>query len=132
MAILNFVKPDKIVLQKASDFEAQFEFRPLEPGYGVTIGNALRRVLLNSLEGYAITGIKIEGADHEFATVKGISEDVVEIILNLKQVRFKKKVDHDIAHEKVTLSLKNKTEFTAANIGEATQSFEVMNPELLI
>jgi len=92
MAILNFVKPDKIVLQKANDFEAQFEFRPLEPGYGVTIGNALRRVLLNSLEGHAIVGIKIEGADHEFATIKGVSEDLVEIILNLKQVRFKKKV----------------------------------------
>ena len=132
MAILNFVKPDKIVLQKATDFEAQFEFRPLEPGYGVTIGNALRRVLLNSLEGYAIVGIKIEGADHEFGTVKGISEDVVEIILNLKQVRFKKKVEHEVSHEKITLSLKNKTEFTAANIGEASPSFEVMNPELLI
>ena len=132
MAILNFVKPDKIVLQKATDFEAQFEFRPLEPGYGVTIGNALRRVLLNSLEGYAIVGIKIEGADHEFATLKGVTEDVTEIILNLKQVRFKKKVDHEVSNEKVTLSLKNKTEFTAAIIGEATQSFEVMNPGQLI
>ena len=132
MAILNFVKPDKIVLQKATDFEAQFEFRPLEPGYGVTIGNALRRVLLNSLEGYAIVGIKIEGADHEFATLKGVTEDVTEIILNLKQVRFKKKVDHEIGSEKVTLSLKNKTEFTATIIGEATQSFEVMNPGQLI
>src|ERR1700760_5092655 len=80
MAILNFQKPDKIILQKATDFEAQFEFRPLEPGYAVTIGNALRRVLLSSLEGYAITGVKIEGVDHEFATIKGISEDVVEII----------------------------------------------------
>jgi DNA-directed RNA polymerase subunit alpha len=109
MAIVNFVKPDKIVLQKASDFEAQFEFRPLEPGFGVTIGNALRRVLLSSLEGYAIVGIKIEGADHEFATLKGISEDVVEMILNLKQVRFKKKVDHDETAEKNTLSLKNTT-----------------------
>ena len=83
MAILNFQKPDKIVLQKATDFEAQFEFRPLEPGYGLTIGNALRRVLLSSLEGYAITGIKIEGAEHEFATIRGIAEDVTEIILNL-------------------------------------------------
>ena len=90
MAILNFQKPDKIVLQKATDFEAQFEFRPLEPGYGVTIGNALRRVLLSSLEGYAIVGVRIEGVEHEFATMKGISEDVVEIILNLKQVRLKK------------------------------------------
>jgi DNA-directed RNA polymerase subunit alpha len=132
MAILNFQKPDKIILQKATDFEALFEFRPLEPGYGVTIGNALRRVLLNSLEGYAIIGVKIEGADHEFATLKGVTEDVVEIILNLKQVRFKKKVDHEVTQEKVTLSLKNKTEFTAATIGEVLPSFEVMNPGLLI
>ena len=132
MAILNFVKPDKIVLQKSTDFEAQFEFRPLEPGYGVTIGNALRRVLLNSLEGYAIVGINIAGADHEFATLKGVTEDVTEIILNLKQVRFKKKVDHDITTEKIILSLKNKVEFTASMIGEASPSFEVMNPELLI
>jgi len=100
MAILNFQKPDKIILQKASDFNAQFEFRPLEPGYGVTIGNALRRVLLNSLEGYAIVGIKIEGVDHEFATLKGVSEDVVELLLNLKQVRFKKIGDQDFTSEK--------------------------------
>jgi DNA-directed RNA polymerase subunit alpha len=132
MAILNFQKPDKIILQKATDFEAQFEFRPLEPGYGVTIGNALRRVLLNSLEGYAIVGIRIEGVDHEFATIKGITEDVLEIILNLKQVRFKKKVDHEVSQEKVSLSVKNKNELTAAMIGEATQSFDIMNPELLI
>ena len=132
MAILNFQKPDKIILQKATDFEAQFEFRPLEPGYAVTIGNALRRVLLSSLEGYAVTGVKIEGVDHEFATIKGVSEDVVEILLNLKQVRLRKKVDHEVAHERVLLSIKNRTEFTAAMIGEATQSFEVMNPQLLI
>jgi DNA-directed RNA polymerase subunit alpha len=132
MAILNFQKPDKIILQKATDFEAQFEFRPLEPGYGVTIGNALRRVLLSSLEGYAIIGVKIEGADHEFATLKGVTEDVVEIILNLKQVRFKKKVEHEVAQEKITLSLKNRTEFTAGTLGESTPSFEVMNPGLLI
>jgi DNA-directed RNA polymerase subunit alpha len=132
MAILNFQKPDKIILQKATDFEAQFEFRPLEPGYGVTIGNALRRVLLSSLEGYAIIGVKIEGADHEFATLKGVTEDVVEIILNLKQVRFKKKVEHEVAQEKITLSLKNRTEFTAGTLGESTPSFEVMNPSLLI
>jgi DNA-directed RNA polymerase subunit alpha len=132
MAILSFQKPDKIVLQKATDFEAQFEFRPLEPGYGLTIGNALRRVLLSSLEGYAITGIRIEGADHEFATVKGIAEDVTEMILNLKQVRFRKVVEGEVQQEKVLLSLKNKTEFTAGNIGEVLQSFQVMNPELLI
>src|SRR6201995_2445698 len=132
MGILNFVKPDKIVLQKANDFEAQFEFRPLEPGYGGTIGNALRRVLLNSLEGHAIIGVKIEGADHEFATLKGVTEDVVEIILNLKQVRFKRKVEHEVAQEKINLSLKNRTEFTAGTLGEATPSFQVMNAGLLI
>lgn len=132
MGILNFVKPDKIVLQKATEFEAIFEFRPLEPGYGVTIGNSLRRVLLNSLEGYAIIGINIAGADHEFATLKGITEDVTEIILNLKQVRIKKKVEHDVPVEKVTLSIKNKTEFNAGMIGEASPTFEIMNPELLI
>jgi len=132
MAILNFQKPDKIILQKATDFEAQFEFRPLEPGYAVTIGNALRRVLLSSLEGYAITGVKIEGVDHEFATIKGVSEDVVEILLNLKQVRLRKKVDHEVAHERILLTVRNRTELTAGMIGEATQRFEVMNPQLLI
>ena len=132
MAILNFQKPDKIILQKANDFEAQFEFRPLEPGFGVTIGNALRRVLLSSLEGYAIVGVKIDGVDHEFATMKGVSEDVVEIFLNLKQVRFKKIVDHEVANERVILSVKNRTEFTAGMIGENTPSFQIMNPELLI
>jgi DNA-directed RNA polymerase subunit alpha len=132
MAILNFQKPEKIILQKATEFEAQFEFRPLEPGFGVTIGNALRRVLLSSLEGHAIIGIRIEGVDHEFATIKGISEDVLEIILNLKQVRFKKTVDHEVGQEKITLSIKNKAEFTAGMIGEATQNFEIMNPELVI
>ena len=132
MAIFNFVKPDKIVLQKANDFEAQFEFRPLEPGYGVTIGNALRRVLLNSLEGHAIIGVNIAGADHEFATLKGVTEDVTEIILNLKQVRFKSKVENDVNSEKVTLSIKNTTQFNAGMIGEASPSFEVMNPDLMI
>jgi DNA-directed RNA polymerase subunit alpha len=132
MAILNFQKPDKIILQKATDFEAQFEFRPLEPGFAVTVGNALRRVLLSSLEGYAIIGVKIEGADHEFATLKGVTEDVVEIILNLKQVRFKKKVEHEVGQEKIILNLKNRTEFTAGTIGDTTSGFEVMNPELLI
>lgn len=132
MAILNFQKPDKIVLQKATDFEAQFEFRPLEPGYGVTIGNALRRVLLSSLEGYAITGIRITGADHEFATIKGVIEDVTEIILNLKQVRLKKNGENEYGSEKVELVVKGKEQFTAGMIGEATPNFEVMNPELVI
>ncbi|MBS1642522.1 MAG: DNA-directed RNA polymerase subunit alpha [Bacteroidetes bacterium] len=132
MAILNFQKPDKIVLQKATDFEGQFEFRPLEPGYGLTVGNALRRVLLSSLEGYAITGIKIDGVDHEFATIKGITEDVTEIILNLKQVRFKKNVEHDVTNEKISLSIKGRNEFTAGVIGNASQNFEVMNSDLVI
>ncbi len=132
MAILNFQKPDKIVLQKATDFEAQFEFRPLEPGYGVTIGNALRRVLLSSLEGYAITGIKIAGADHEFATIKGVLEDVTEIILNLKQVRLKKTVEDDTAGDRVELNIKGQEQFTAGMISEALPSFEVMNPDLVI
>lgn len=132
MAILNFQKPEKIALQKSNDFEAQFEFRPLEPGYGVTIGNALRRVLLSSLEGYAIIGIKIEGVDHEFNTIKGVTEDVTEIILNLKQVRFKKIVDTDLNQEKIQLSIKGKPEFKAGMIEKATSSFQVMNPELYI
>ncbi|KYP14732.1 DNA-directed RNA polymerase subunit alpha [Flavihumibacter sp. CACIAM 22H1] len=132
MAILNFQKPDKIVLQKANDFEAQFEFRPLEPGYGVTIGNALRRVLLSSLEGFAIVGIRIEGAEHEFATIKGVTEDLTDIILNLKQVRFKKVVDTEVTNEKIVLHVKGKSEFTAGMIQEGTQSFQIMNPEQLI
>jgi len=132
MAILSFQKPDKIVLQKVSDFDGEFEFRPLEPGYGLTIGNALRRVLLNSLEGYAISGIKIEGVDHEFATIKGITEDVTEIILNLKQVRLKPVSDLDISSEKISLSLKGASEFNAGIIGDSSQYFKVMNPSLVI
>jgi len=132
MAILSFQKPDKIVLQKANDFEGQFEFRPLEPGFGLTLGNALRRVLLSSLEGFAIVGIKIEGVDHEFATLKGVTEDVTEIILNLKQVRFKRKADQDVSSEKITISIKGSSEFNAGNIGDASQQFQVMNPELVI
>ena len=132
MAILSFQKPDKIVLQKANDFEGQFEFRPLEPGFGLTLGNALRRVLLSSLEGFAIVGIKIEGVDHEFATLKGITEDVTELILNLKQVRFKRKADQEVSSEKITLSIKGSSEFNAGHIGDASQQFQVMNPELVI
>ncbi len=132
MAILNFQKPDKIILQKVNEFDGSFEFRPLEPGFGLTIGNALRRVLLSSLEGYAITGIRIEGVEHEFATIRGITEDVTELILNLKQVRFKKNSDHEVNAEKALLTIKNKTEFTAGMIAEGLQNFQVMNPELLI
>jgi DNA-directed RNA polymerase subunit alpha len=133
MAILNFQKPDKIALQKATEFEAQFEFRPLEPGYGVTIGNALRRVLLSSLEGYAITAIRIPGADHEFATLKGVLEDVTEIILNLKQVRLKAFAEvGDFQGEKVELIIKGKEVFTAGLIDDVLPNFQVMNPNLVI
>ena len=132
MAILNFQKPEKIVLQKATEFEGTFEFRPLEPGFGVTIGNALRRVLLSSLEGFAISSIRIEGVDHEFSTVKGVTEDVTEIILNLKQVRFKKKVETELSSEKIELNIKGKDVVTAGMLGEVTNNFEVMNPELVI
>jgi DNA-directed RNA polymerase subunit alpha len=132
MAILNFQKPEKIVLQKATEFEGTFEFRPLEPGFGVTIGNALRRVLLSSLEGFAISSIRIEGVDHEFSTVKGVTEDVTEIILNLKQVRFKKKVETELSSEKIELNIKGKDVVTAGMLGEVTNNFDVMNPELVI
>lgn len=132
MAILSFQQPDKIILQKATDFEGLFEFRPLEPGYGHTIGNALRRVLLSSLEGYAIVGIKINGVDHEFATIKGVTEDVTEMILNLKQVRFKLTTENEVTSEKIRLSINGKSEFLAAEINTASTNFEVMNPELRI
>jgi DNA-directed RNA polymerase subunit alpha len=133
MAILNFQKPEKIALQKTNDFEAIFEFRPLEPGYGVTIGNALRRVLLSSLEGYAITAIKIPGADHEFASLPGVLEDVTEIILNLKQVRLKAVGDmHSEGLDKVEINIKNREVFTAGMIGEALPNYRIMNPDLPI
>lgn len=133
MAILNFQKPDKIALQKVTDFEAQFEFRPLEPGYGVTIGNALRRVLLSSLEGYAITGVRITGVEHEFATIKGVMEDVTEIILNLKQVRIRKTTGgHETGNDKIELKAKGIEQLTAGMIGQANPNFEVMNPDLVI
>ena len=133
MSLLTFQKPDKIVLQKANDFEGSFEFRPLEPGFGVTIGNALRRILLSSLEGYAITSVKISGVDHEFSTIKGVIEDITEIILNLKQVRFKKvAADDETASEKVYLSTKDKDELKAADIEKHTNAFQVMNPDLPI
>ena len=131
MAILNFVKPDKIVLQKSTDFEAQFEFRPLEPGYGVTIGNALRRVLLSSLEGFAVSGIKISGIDHEFSTIKGVLEDVTEMVLNLKQVRFKQQIKKEDS-EKLTVTVSGKNQFTAGDISKFTTAFQVLNPDLVI
>jgi DNA-directed RNA polymerase subunit alpha len=133
MAILAFQKPDKIVLQKATEFDGYFEFKPLEPGFGVTVGNALRRVLLSSLEGYAITSIKINGVDHEFSTIKGVMEDVTEIILNLKQVRLKKEIDDDeFGNEKIFISIGDQEEFRASDIEKHTNAFRVMNPDLLI
>ncbi|MBX7227658.1 MAG: DNA-directed RNA polymerase subunit alpha [Chitinophagales bacterium] len=132
MALLTFQKPDKIILQKATDFEGVFEFSPLEPGFGATVGNALRRVLLSSLEGYAISAIKISGVDHEFSTIKGVIEDVTEIILNLKQVRLKRLISDEVGPEKIYLSIKNKDQFTAADIEGHTNVFSVTNPELVI
>jgi DNA-directed RNA polymerase subunit alpha len=132
MGLLTFQKPDKIVLQKATDFEGLFEFRPLEPGFGVTIGNALRRVLLSSLEGYAITSVKISGVDHEFSTIKGVIEDVTEIILNLKQIRFKRTSVDDMVNERINLTVKNSEEFKAGDIEKHTSNFRIMNPELVI
>ncbi len=133
MGILAFQKPEKIVLQKATEFEGFFEFKPLEPGFGVTVGNALRRVLLSSLEGYAITAIKINGVDHEFSTIKGVMEDVTEIILNLKQVRLKRQIGgDDFGTEKIFLSIQDQESFKAGEIDRHTNSFRVMNPDLLI
>jgi len=131
MAILSFIKPDKVILLNSTDFQGQFEFRPLEPGFGLTIGNALRRVLLSSLEGFAITSIKIEGVEHEFSTIPGVIEDVPEIILNLKQVRLKAKVDK-ASSEEVHVKLSRKSEITAGDLGEAINGFEVLNPDLVI
>jgi len=132
MSILTFHKPDKILLQKATEFEGTFEFKPLEPGFGVTIGNALRRVLLSSLEGYAIVGVKFNGVDHEFSTIKGVLEDVTEIILNLKQIRLKKVLDDDSSTNKIFLTIKDKEQFTAGDIEKHTNVFSVTNPDLVI
>ncbi len=130
MSILAFQMPEKVVMEKADDFHGLFTFKPLEKGYGVTIGNALRRILLSSLEGYAVTGIKIPSVLHEFSTVEGVKEDVAEVILNLKQVRFKK--ISDVTDNKVTVPVKGKTELKAGDIMDYTTSFEVLNPELII
>jgi DNA-directed RNA polymerase subunit alpha len=131
MAILDFQKPDKVVMIESNDFQGQFEFRPLEPGYGVTIGNALRRILLSSLEGFAISSVKIEGVDHEFSTIKGVVDDVTEIILNLKQVRFKQQIDGTDS-EKVIVSVSGQSTLTAGDIGKYTTAFQVLNPDLVI
>ena len=131
MAILAFQKPDKVVMLEADSKLGKFEFRPLEPGFGITIGNALRRILLSSLEGYAINTVKIDGVEHEFATVPGVKEDVTNIILNLKQVRFKQIVE-EVETEKVSITVENATEFKAGDISKCLSGFEVLNPELVI
>ena len=131
MAILAFQKPDKVVMLDSNDKFGKFEFRPLEPGFGVPIGNALRRILLSSLEGYAINTIKISGVEHEFSSVPGVKEDVTNIILNLKQVRFKQVVE-EFENEKVSITVENSTEFKAGDIGKYLTGFEVLNPDLVI
>ena len=133
MSILTFQKPEKIILQKATDFEGTFEFKPLEPGFGQTIGNSLRRVLLSSLEGFAISAVRIAGVDHEFSTIKGVVQDVVDIILNLKQVRIKQLIaDDDISSEKIYLTISGKESFKAGDIEDYTNVFKIMNPDLVI
>ena len=131
MAILAFQKPDKVVMLEESPMYGKFEFRPLEPGFGTTIGNALRRILLSSLEGFAINTIRINGVEHEFSTVPGVREDVTNIILNLKQVRFRQLVN-EFESEKVSITVENSTDFKAGDIGKALTGFEVLNPELVI
>jgi len=131
MAILEFQKPDKVIMLSSDDRKGQFEFRPLEPGYGITVGNALRRILLSSLEGFAITNIKIEGVDHEFTTIKGVIEDIIEIILNLKQVRFKRQIE-DTDVERVVVKVEGQNQFTAGDIGKYTSAFQVLNSDLVI
>ena len=131
MAILNFQKPDKVIMIDSSEFEGKFEFRPLEPGYGLTVGNALRRVLLSSLEGFAITSVKIENVEHEFSTIPGVVEDVTEIILNLKQIRFKRQIEES-EEEKVTISLGGQEQIKAADFQRFISGFQILNPDLVI
>ncbi|MEY4861636.1 MAG: hypothetical protein RL059_1340 [Bacteroidota bacterium] len=131
MAILDFQKPDKVIMIQSDEFNGEFEFRPLEPGYGITVGNSLRRILLSSLEGFAIASIKIEGVDHEFTTLKGVVEDVTEIILSLKQVRFKQQIE-GTDNETVIVSVSGQNKLTAGDIGKFTSAFQVLNPDLVI
>ena len=131
MAILNFQKPDKVIMIESSDNEGRFEFRPLEPGYGLTVGNALRRVLLSSLEGFAITSVKIEGVDHEFSTVPGIVEDVTEIVLNLKQIRFKRQIE-DVDNELVSISISGQDKITAGDFQKFISGFQILNSDQVI
>ncbi len=131
MAILAFQKPDKVIMLEADDNFGKFEFRPLEPGYGITVGNAIRRILLASLEGYAITTIKVEGVEHEFSSITGVVEDVTEIILNLKQVRFKQLID-DVDHEKIMVNVSGQEILKAGDLNRYLSGFEVLNPDVEI
>jgi DNA-directed RNA polymerase subunit alpha len=131
MALLEFQKPEKVIMLESDETQGSFEFRPLEPGYGITVGNALRRVLLSSLEGYAITKIKIEGVEHEFSTITGVIEDVSEIILNLKQIRFKQ-TTQDVTSEKINVNIEGKNEFRAGELNNFLTNFKVLNPDLLV
>ncbi len=131
MAILAFQRPDKVIMIDSDDKFGKFEFRPLEPGYGITVGNALRRILLSSLEGFAITSIKLEGVEHEFSTITGVKEDITEVILNLKQVRFKRQTE-DTENEKVTVIVSGQDVFTAGDISKFLTGFKVLNPDLKI
>ena len=131
MAILDFQQPDKVIMHKETANYGLFEFSPIERGYGITVGNAMRRILLSSLEGWAITSIRIPSVDHEFSTIKGVLEDVTEIILNLKQVRFKKLIDSNDS-EKIFVSIKGKEEFKAGEIARYTNAFEILNPDFVI
>ncbi len=128
MAILNFQKPDKVIMIDSTESHGKFEFRPLEPGYGLTIGNALRRVLLSSLEGYAFTSIKIEGVDHEFSTIEGVVEDVTEIILNIKQIRLKRQIE-DFDEEKINIVVGNQKELKASDFQKFISGFQILNPD---
>ncbi|MBP5547449.1 MAG: DNA-directed RNA polymerase subunit alpha [Bacteroidales bacterium] len=131
MSILAFQQPDKVVMLEADDFRGTFEFRPLEPGYGITIGNALRRVLLSSLEGFAITSVRIDGVDHEFSSLPGVVEDMTDIILNLKQIRFRRQVE-DTDSEKISFEVKEKSVLKAGDLNEQLQGFQVLNPDVEI
>lgn len=131
MAVLAFQKPDKVIMVDSDESFGKFEFRPLEPGYGITVGNALRRILLSSLEGYAITTVKMEGVEHEFSTITGVIEDVTEIILNLKQIRFKNQID-DVDDEKIMVTITGQEEFKAGDLNKFLSGFRVLNPELVI
>ena len=131
MAILNFQKPDKVIMIDSSEFEGKFEFRPLEPGYGLTVGNALRRVLLSSLEGFAITSLKMDNVNHEFSTIPGVVEDVTEIVLNLKQVRFKRQIT-ELEDERVIISVASQNQLKASDLQKFISGFQILNPDLVI